>query len=158
MGLDVDTHLVLGAVVQDAEIFVYSESVPYKCDACAKAHAAKQKFCGECGLKFKPARKVNWTPQVLSYLKEVDGCTDPEEYGEGPFVNVHAVQCSEDREKPQWAVGVKFDGLSLHGRSRGAPIPWERLARARIEVEFMIQRMGLTAREVSLHSVMYVSV
>lgn len=161
MGLDVDTHFVLGAAVQDEEIFVHSEHVPYKCKHCAEAHAAKQKFCGECGLKFKPVRKTSWTPSVLSYLASIDGCTDPEdlaEYDSGPFFDVRSVQCSEDREGPQWAVGVKFAGQSLHRSRRGGPIPWERLERARVEVEFLVQRLGLSPREVSLYPVMYVSV
>lgn len=161
MGLDVDTHLVLGAFVQEQEIFVYSEHVPYKCNLCPMAHAAKQKFCGECGLKFKAERKASWTPTVLSYLKDVDGCTDPEdlhEYGSGPFFNVRAVQCSEDNEKPLWAVGVKFEGQSLHRGGRGGSIPWESLERAHVEVEVLVRRMGLSPREIKLYPVMNVSV
>lgn len=164
MGLDVYTHLILGAEVKNEEIFVRQESVPRRCAECPKAYAAKQKFCGECGLKFAPLKvTTTWSPKVLAYFAHQGLDISPDDLRSGeycgsvPFFDVRTIQSSEDRDEASWAVGIKFEGPSMR-HERGAPaISWEQLDKARRQVEVTLAGMGLPEREVRLYPVMYVS-
>lgn len=165
MGLDVHTHMILGAQVKAEEIFQVRQEPPHRCPSCPKAYAKKQKFCDECGIKFSPLKTVTtWAPAVLSYLNGLGlGLAANDlafgEDGEVPVFNVSVLQSSEDRRGSEsWAIGVKFDGPSMDDhRSGSLAVGWAQLEEAKAEIEALLKGMGLVSREVKLFPVMYVS-
>lgn len=161
MGLDVYTHVVLGALVKNEEIFTVGSRVEFKCATCRTAHAAGQKFCGECGHKFVTIKTRAWTPGVVAWLERASRgrvhADDIWRYDEHPFYHVDALQSGEE-EPSLLAVGVKFKGPSMHDRApRSDGILFERLDYYRREVEATVSEMGLAPREVRLFPVMYIS-
>jgi hypothetical protein len=161
MGLDVYSHLVVGALVKDDEIFTVASKVEFKCSTCRAAHAAGQKFCGECGHKFASITVRAWTPGVLGYLECASRTEvhpdDIRRYDEAPFFHVDAIQSGEE-EPTLIAVGFKFKGPSMRDRTPNSDgIPFERLDTYRREVDGMVAAMGLAPREVRLYPCMYIS-
>lgn len=161
MGLDVDSYVVVGALVRNEEIFTEGSRVEFKCPTCRPAHAAGQKFCGECGHKFATIKIRLWAPGVLRYLqhasREKVHPDDIRRYDEAPFFHVDAIQSGEE-EPTLVAVGFKFAGPSMRDRKPNSNgIPFEQIDTFRREVDGMIAGMGLAPREVRLYPVMYVS-
>src|SRR5262245_61288325 len=111
MGLTVYSHLVVGALVKHDEIFTAGSRVEFKCPTCRAAHAAGQKFCGECGHRFVTLTVRAWAPGVLRYLQHASrDKLHPDDIwrsDDAPFFHVDAVQ-SPDDERTLIAVGFKF--------------------------------------------------
>ncbi len=159
MGLDVDVHFVVGALVKDEEVFLRSQKVHFMCNRCEADYAAKQRFCGQCGFRFALVEVKAWVPSVAAYIERHDVKVDPEDVDDRLFHNVATLQSSEDRDGATLAVGVRFAGPSMEGRYSSGPksIGFARLESARAQVNEILAEMGLTPREVSLFPVMYVS-
>lgn len=161
MGLNVYTHVVVGALVKNEEIFTEGSRVEFKCPTCRTAHAAGQKFCGECGHKFATIKIRAWAPGVAAYLEQASrGKVHPDDiwrYDEAPFFHVDSIQSAEE-ERVLIAVGFKFAGPSMRDRKPNSDgILFDRLESYRGQVDGMIAGMGLTPREVRLYPVMYLS-
>jgi hypothetical protein len=160
--MDVDAHLVVGAIVKPEEILVVEHSVPTKCKACLPQHEAGQKFCGECGQRLRVAERQLWAPNVRAYFTASGRTMHSEDVyidGSPPFENVSSVQSSEWREEPEWAVGVRV-GRELSGEhrsSRAAPVSAATLEKAMAEVRETLAALGLPEREIQIFHVLYVS-
>lgn len=161
MGFSVHTHVVVGALVRDEEVFDRSQKVPFRCAICPTAHAAGQKFCGECGQKFAPVEVVSWVASVARYLEGRRMEFAPEDLRDHfgrVFHNVAAIQDCEDR-RFALAVGIRHGDSSSRRGSDPSPraVTQEMIDNARVQTQAMLSGMGLAIREVSLFPVMYVS-
>lgn len=160
--MDVNAHLVVGAIVKPEEILVLERSVPTKCGSCLSQHEAGQKFCGECGQRLKMAERQLWAPNVRAYFEATGRTAHSDDIyidGSPPFENVSSVQSSEWREEPEWAVGVRV-GRELsaeHRSSRAVPVSEATLEKAKAEVRETLVALGLPERAIQIFHVLYVS-